>query len=530
MNRRGKILIVVGTLLAVGILVPIIRHYQLRAATEAYIAQLKAKGEPMDLAQVVPGPVPPAKNAAPLITNALAQIYSENNYTNSMIFNNPPYAMNRAIPGREMIGWRQPVIHGPDTWPRNLTNTWDELGEQLAQRQNDLNDLRRLIERPTLDFHLDYSDIRSLGLMAHLPQLKTAVQWLEASEYYNLHRNQTADACVDVRAMLALINGESRERYEISQLLRLALAHIIAGATWDILQIPNVTEEDLAQLQRDWQSLQLIAPVRNAFLFERVNELHLLDNFRQSPTNLSWWLGSFLMGKGYDYEKVGEGTSARWVLVDKSAPLKKLTNKISIPWDEARWRWFWSYRDELQALQTWDVVLEGIQELETNHSFIAVQSFVNINFARLNVDSIKKDPFEIASQTAFSQLAAIRKAAGAEVARNIVITAIALKRYEIRNHRLPDKLDEMVPGFLKSVPIDFMNGQPLRYRPNTDGTFLLYSVGENGVDDGGNPSFKLEPGTIYSSFPWQSPHALDWVWPQPATPEEIQNFYEHSHK
>ena len=33
-----------------------------------------------------------------------------------------------------------------------------------------------------------------------------------------------------------------------------------------------------------------------------------------------------------------------------------------------------------------------------------------------------------------------------------------------------------------------MDGQPLRYRRNADGTFLLYSIGENGKDDGGNPS------------------------------------------
>jgi hypothetical protein len=91
-------------------------------------------------------------------------------------------------------------------------------------------------------------------------------------------------------------------------------------------------------------------------------------------------------------------------------------------------------------------------------------------------------------------------------------------------------LDELIPDFLESVPIDCMDGQRLRYRKNADGTFLLYSVGENGKDDGGNPSFKLEPATVYSSFPWQSSHALDWIWPQPATAEEIQKYYEEQAK
>jgi hypothetical protein len=136
---------------------------------------------------------------------------------------------------------------------------------------------------------------------------------------------------------------------------------------------------------------------------------------------------------------------------------------------------------------------------------------------------VKDNSYAIISQNAHSQISAIRKLARAEVARNVVVTAIALKRYKLRHHQFPATLDELTPDLLKTVPIDCMDGQPLRYRPNNDGTFLLYSVGENGVDDGGNPS--LEKGVTSSSFFWQNDHALDWVWPQPATDEEIQAYY-----
>ena len=124
--------------------------------------------------------------------------------------------------------------------------------------------------------------------------------------------------------------------------------------------------------------------------------------------------------------------------------------------------------------------------------------------------------------------AALRKAATAQTARNVIVTAIALKRYELRHHQLPDKLNQLVPDFLKSVPTDYMDGQPLGYRLNADGTFLLYSVGENGKDDGGNPS--LEKGAESSSFNWLNPDALDWVWPQPATAAEIQKLLRASAK
>jgi hypothetical protein len=57
---------------------------------------------------------------------------------------------------------------------------------------------------------------------------------------------------------------------------------------------------------------------------------------------------------------------------------------------------------------------------------------------------------------------------------------------------------------------------------------LLYCVGEDGVDNGGDPS--LSPGITGSNFQWANPKARDWVWPQPATEAEIQYFYDHPPK
>jgi hypothetical protein len=112
----------------------------------------------------------------------------------------------------------------------------------------------------------------------------------------------------------------------------------------------------------------------------------------------------------------------------------------------------------------------------------------------------------------------------AETAKQMTITAIALKRYQLKHGNYPPDLDSLVPEFILKVPLDPMNGQPLCYRRNADGTFLLYSVGENGEDDGGDPS--LSPNVESSYFYWQNSRALDWVWPQPATAGEIQAYYD----
>jgi hypothetical protein len=67
-------------------------------------------------------------------------------------------------------------------------------------------------------------------------------------------------------------------------------------------------------------------------------------------------------------------------------------------------------------------------------------------------------------------------------------TLLAVERYRLAHARLPETLDQLVPDYLASVPADPFGGAPLRYRC-TDRGLLVYSVGEDGKDDGG----KAEP-------------------------------------
>ena len=117
-----------------------------------------------------------------------------------------------------------------------------------------------------------------------------------------------------------------------------------------------------------------------------------------------------------------------------------------------------------------------------------------------------------------------------ETMKNIVISAIALKRYQTRHNQLPDTLAMLVPNLLPSVPVDCIDDRPLRYHLNDDGTFMLYSVGFNGKDDGGDPALLKNAETADEDldyYDWLSNRALDWVWPQPATEKEIQDYYAH---
>jgi hypothetical protein len=97
----------------------------------------------------------------------------------------------------------------------------------------------------------------------------------------------------------------------------------------------------------------------------------------------------------------------------------------------------------------------------------------------------------------------------AEALRNLTVAAIALRRYQLRHGRLAPNLDALIPEFVQSVPVDYMDGQSLRYRLEVDGGFRLYSVGLDGQDDGGDPC-PATPWTRYSTI-WDG---RDAVWPE----------------
>jgi hypothetical protein len=63
--------------------------------------------------------------------------------------------------------------------------------------------------------------------------------------------------------------------------------------------------------------------------------------------------------------------------------------------------------------------------------------------------------------------------------------ALAIERYRLAQGGLPDSLGDLIPTSLDAVPTDPFDGQPLRYKKLANG-YVVYSVGENGKDDGGD--------------------------------------------
>jgi hypothetical protein len=83
--------------------------------------------------------------------------------------------------------------------------------------------------------------------------------------------------------------------------------------------------------------------------------------------------------------------------------------------------------------------------------------------------------------------------------------ACALERYHLASGEYPETLDALAPQFMETIPHDIIGGQPLHYRRINDGKFLLYSIGWNQADDGGQDISTQPNGNIdYTKG--------DWVW------------------
>jgi hypothetical protein len=77
----------------------------------------------------------------------------------------------------------------------------------------------------------------------------------------------------------------------------------------------------------------------------------------------------------------------------------------------------------------------------------------------------------------------------------LLATELALRSYQAEQGRPPTSLEQLVPQYLQRVPDDPFRAGPVVYQLQKT-NWLLYSVGEDGVDDGGKPSIRPTQGTV----------------------------------
>jgi hypothetical protein len=242
---------------------------------------------------------------------------------------------------------------------------------------------------------------------------------------------------------LNLVSSFEDERSLVFQMIRVALSDVAFRALWELLHANGWSHDQLAHLQALWHEVKLLPPLELAVQMERAMGLDYFEVARGRPSNDPQL--------NQPFSSIGEAMYA---------PI---------------WKVALASGDELQFVETMQGFLEALravqdkssgQELEKRLGPITSSSWLaqyRYPMGKALMPNLRK---------------ALIRATKGEVQRQLALAAIGLERYRLRHGHYPEKLEELVPEILGAVPVDFGDGQPLRYK-RVGQSYELWSIWDN---------------------------------------------------
>lgn len=428
-------------------------HYS-KTSLERYRAELAERGEPLDVAAIAPPEAPKENNGAPALVSAAKELSEILRTTKA----------KRITLGQQENGGVAEVMHRAPTAQRNTTDVpWSEAAAALEPMQGALEGIRQAAQQPVLAIDLAYSKGVQMP-MDPILGLLTAVQYLSMDALVRLQRGDTAGAVDDVAAELRIQRLTAEHPILIGQLIHCSLVALSQVSTWEILQAEAVTEDDLARLQRAWEE----SPTAPLFVpMLRMERAQAGPMFEAASATMRAMTGS----GGWTGGSSGGVTTPT---------LTEIRDNLSF----ASWRVLFRYGDERQFMENYQSLIDETtpgQPVDWQRSLATME--------RIQKSLTEAGVGRLFSKTVIPALrTSVERFGATETLRELTITAIALRRYQLDHAgALPPTLETLVPQYLATVPRDPMDGDTLRYKPEAGG-FLLYSVGLNGIDEGGDAS------------------------------------------
>lgn len=447
-----------------------------RSYVDDYLAQLHAKGERL---YYTDPPFPKMTNGTPRLdklVNAAGHIsalgaiaYSE---------------MTR--PGEVEVAWAQPKVR-EDTFtssipsqPKTNYSEWNQLVHTLEYDEKWLAEIRASLDEPEPDMGWQTN---IFSYRRTFVEQRKAAQSLAAATLLALHQNDKAAALNNLQPLIRMAMLERDETTLVSQMIRVGICGLGLSITWQALQADGWTDEQLAQMQTPWEKVQIIDTMEKGMTGERVHVESHLRWLRESATN------------GMDWSLSGRNPAFG------DRVLTTLWRATVANQDE-----FFFVSTMQRFIEHGRMALKGTSLYEVAKLFDEDNEFVGSKLRR--AEARYKYPFSSIAIPNYSR--AYQTCIHTIVQQRLTLAAIALMRYKLRYGKWPESLDKLVPEFLVEAPRDPMDWKPLRYRVNADSTFTMYSIGDNGKDDGGDPH------TAADSADRNLFTGLDIVWPRPA--------------
>jgi hypothetical protein len=268
--------------------------------------------------------------------------------------------------------------------------------------------------------------------------LRTLPQVLSLHASAQLALTQSDEACSDILFLFRLADALSQEPFFFSWKINMQLRFYALQPLWEGLNRHAWTESQLTSFRKHLKSPdinnELKTVLRNEIILyiDLANRLQALDN---SVDDFKWVM--------YFYPK-------GWLYLDR----------------------VWLYR---------------FYQRHTNASTVdSLEKTIRIHDELREID----DPFIatfILPKMAATYEDILFSSAWNQIVCRLAETACALEQYRQKSGGLPKTLQELIPAYLTAIPADLTAKNSLVYKRNEDGSYLLYSVGWNQIDEGGKP-------------------------------------------
>lgn len=479
--RRG-FLIILAVIAALIVIVYAEEDWRGKSDWQNYKRKWEAKGEKFDWQSFVPSPVPDDQNffTSPIFSNIVKERITLERIGRDVA--------GLKVKDANWAGGNMTDLAGWQAYYRGLKNANSRNGFPIAPQPQSpaadvllamskydsaIEQLRQATRLPYANIPLNYEDgFSSITILdSHLAALKRCSSLLELRAVAELANGQSDKAFDDVMLLFRLNDTICSQPFLITHLVRIAILQITLQPIWEGLVRHAWTDDQLAQISAELAKLDFLADYEFTMHGERAFAIQQFENLR-------------IARKSETLDDAGR------------------TNIIYYHFTPAAY----FYQNELnfaRLSQQWALPLVDVQ-----HRVVSPKEVQHVN--NMDQEQLKHySPYKIMALTQFGIVSpAVRRFAYAQSSVDLARVACALERYRLAHGSYPETLDALAPQFLQDIPHDIINGQPLHYRPTSDGTFLLYSVGWNETDNGGQ--------IVFTKNGFVDRDKGDWVWPATA--------------
>jgi len=314
-----------------------------------------------------------------------------------------------------------------------------------------------------------------------LKNLARMAAWRSRIDRDQGRSQQSTETCLAIARAAGHLQGKGTLYEQIVGLAMSGLGHA------EMLSVLANRRLSAAELQRLQEQMSQIYPGGYPLVNMEVERLTFMDIVQRSFTDGGPGGGHLIPGSWNHYTNLDQRmfmplfTAASMAHARRNATIAKANEIYALDSEVARMT---PYQRHVSDLKTADEIM---YESWLNQRFFLIQIFMPAS-ARIS---------EIAYR--------------AKTYHEATVVILALQRWRLEKDQYPAALGELVAaGFLKELPIDPWSDKPLVYK-KTDDDFILYSVGFNFTDDGGEYA-KDRSGNIRT---WSRDNGDTVFWPLP---------------